>query len=328
MRKIALGALTSVLLSTGVGAPVVSAPLADAQVVAGNDKGLNIENFIPQLNQLSLTVKKTPVNPNDAVPAGALPPGGNAGIPFTLSRVDNTDVSTTDAREAAKAMTVDQARAKGLTAIATQQTNDSGETRFAQLTAGLYLLEESAPDTQHDYRTSDPQLILLPLGDSLNQEFVTDSLIVTKAGLDATTRAFIRAAAIAAMVLPGVLAIATLPSILAQFPAGAFPGLPGVPALPGAPGQPGLPGQPGALPANPDAPGAPGQGDYPEQPGAGASSTGTGSEGTDGAGNIDDSEDSLASTGANVLWSILAGSILILFGIVLARRGKKGARNV
>lgn len=319
MRTFALGALTSVLISTGVGAPVVSAPVADAQVVAGNDKGLNIENFIPQLNQLNLTVKKVPANPNDQIPAGQLPPGGVEKIPFTLYRVQDLDVTTTAGREAAKTMTVADAQAKGWDAVTMQVTNANGETRFTGLNPGLYLLKESVPDSEHDYRTSDPQLILLPLADSPNGSFETDSLIVTKAGMDARTRALIRGLAIVAIVLPAVAAAATLPAILSHLAGAGGTGLPGAPDAPGAPGNSDGSGHPGTA----NAPGA------PDQPGEGSpaadGSDGTANKAGDSTGN--EGFDPLAVTGADVLWYILAGSVLILFGTVLARRNKKGARN-
>lgn len=163
----------------GVMSPVV----ADAQrVITGNDRGIAAESVDAHRSQ-SLKVRKVAENPNDDVPEGQLPPGGVEGIAFKLFRVNGIDVTTTDGRETAKRMVIDDARSRGLTLVDERRTDGDGEVMFTGLEPGLYLLEEIEPDDpSYEWRTSRPQLVILPLGDVTGTGFTYDNVIVTKPG--------------------------------------------------------------------------------------------------------------------------------------------------
>lgn len=153
-------------------------PTADAKVISGNDRDIPAAS-VDATQPISLVVKKAATNPYDDVPAGQKPPA-IAGATFKLSLVDGIDVTTDEDRAAAKQLSLGDAKAKGLTQIATAQTSDKGEADFGNLKPGLYLLEEDAPDDGHEYHVSSPQLIILPLGDVRGTQFKYENVVVTK----------------------------------------------------------------------------------------------------------------------------------------------------
>lgn len=153
-------------------------PAADAKVISGNDRDIPAAS-VDTARSISLVVKKAATNPYDDVPAGQKPPA-IAGATFKLSLVDGTDVTTDEGRAAAKQLSLDDAKAKGLTQIGTSRTDESGAASFDDLQAGLYLLEEDAPDDGREYHVSSPQLIILPLGDVRGTEFKYENVVVTK----------------------------------------------------------------------------------------------------------------------------------------------------
>ena len=164
-------------------------PFADARVVSGNDKNIPA-NSVDTTKPIFLVVKKNEPNPNDDIPAGAKPPAIEGSI-FVLSRVKGIDVTTEEGREGAKNLTMEQVREKGLGVVDKKTTNASGAVQFTGLSAGLYLLEEQAPDDDHEYHVSSPQLIILPLGDVKGERFTYENVVVTKwdddGGLTPTT---------------------------------------------------------------------------------------------------------------------------------------------
>lgn len=153
-------------------------PAADAKVISGNDRDIPAAS-VDTTQPISLVVKKAATNPYDDVPAGEKPPA-IAGATFKLSLVKGVDVTTDEGRAGAKKLSLDDAKAKGLTSIATAQTSDKGEADFGNLKPGLYLLEEDAPDDGHEYHVSSPQLIILPLGDVRGTQFKYENVVVTK----------------------------------------------------------------------------------------------------------------------------------------------------
>lgn len=167
-----VAALAAVVLAGGLGIG------ADAQVIRGNDSNIPA-NSVDTSRPISLQVRKVATNPYDDVPAGEKPPA-IAGATFTLSQVNGVDVTTDEGRAAAKQTTLDDARAKGLTQIATARTSEAGAVGFENLTPGLYLLEETAPDDGHEYHVSAPKLIILPLGDVHGKSFKYENVVVTK----------------------------------------------------------------------------------------------------------------------------------------------------
>lgn len=252
---------------------------ADERVISGNDKNLSADSMDVARAQ-TLNIKKLPRNPHDDPIPGAKPFGGVEGLTFRLSKVNGVDATTELGREAAKQYTVQRARHEGFSESREEATNAKGVAVFNDLGPGLYLIEEFAPDDEHDWRLSRPQLVILPLGDVMGESYSYDNVLVTKPD-------------------PG-----TPPTT----PPGTPPEEPGTP--PGTPEKPGDPGTPPSTPEEPGEPGEPGRPDDPEAPGdpGGGEKTRTGGDGE------------LAITGANALWAFLAGVGLIVFGFVLMRK--------
>ncbi|MCT1635053.1 cell surface protein [Corynebacterium pseudodiphtheriticum] len=212
-----------------------SAPLADAdqRVISGNDKNLSAENMEIERSQ-TLNIKKLPRNPHDDPIPGAKPYGGIEGLTFRLSLVDGVDATSAAGREAAKQYTVQRARHEGFSESREAKTNADGVADFRDLGPGLYLIEEFAPDDEHDWRLSRPQLVILPLGDVMGENYSYDNVLVTKPD-------------------PG-----TPPTT----PPGTPPEEPGTP-----PSTPEKPGDPGTPPSAPGEPGAPEVPDTPDSNG-------------------------------------------------------------
>lgn len=153
---------------------------ADAKVISGNDRNIPAAS-VDTARPISLVVRKNASNPYDDVPAGQRPPAV-AGATFTLSQVRGIDVTTDEGRAEAKQLSLADAKAKGLTRVATATTGETGAAGFDDLKPGLYVLEESAPNDGREYHVSSPQLIILPLADVRGIEFKYDNVVVTKWG--------------------------------------------------------------------------------------------------------------------------------------------------
>lgn len=153
-------------------------PAADAKVISGNDRDIPAAS-VDTARPISLVVKKAATNPYDDVPTGQKPPA-IAGATFKLSLVKGVDVTTDEGRAGAKQLSLDDAKAKGLTPVGTSRTGEDGAAGFDDLKPGLYLLEENAPDDGHEYHVSSPQLIILPLGDVRGTQFKHENVVVTK----------------------------------------------------------------------------------------------------------------------------------------------------
>ncbi|WKS27849.1 cell surface protein [Corynebacterium propinquum] len=208
----------------------LSAPLADAsqRVISGNDKNLSADSMDAARSQ-TLNIKKLPRNPHDDPIPGAKPFGGVEGLTFRLSKVNGVDATTEFGREAAKKYTVQRARHEGFSDAREQKTNADGVAEFRDLGPGLYLIEEFSPDDEHDWRLSRPQLVILPLGDVMGENYSYENVLVTK---------------------PEPTEPPTTP--------------PGTPEDPGTP--PGTPGKPGTPPSTPQEPGEPGEPGRPDDP--------------------------------------------------------------
>lgn len=270
--------LSTTSLAIAIAAGVMfSAPLADAdqRVISGNDKNLSADSMDAARAQ-TLNIKKLPRNPHDDPIPNAKPFGGVEGLAFRLSKVNGVDATTEAGRQAAKKYTVQRARHEGFSESREEKTNAKGVAVFSDLGPGLYLIEEFAPDDAHEWRLSSPQLVILPLGDVMGENYSYENVLVTK---------------------PEPAEPPTTP-----------PGTPDDPGTP--PGTPGKPGTPPSTPGQPGEPGEPGRTDDPETPG----NPGDGEKTSAG----DDGE--LAITGANVLWALLVGVGLIVFGFVLMRK--------
>ncbi|OFT30440.1 hypothetical protein HMPREF3170_04935 [Corynebacterium sp. HMSC08D02] len=168
----ACGAAT--MLAAGAFTPAV----ADVRPISGNDANLNPAS-IDKSKPIQLLLKKQGTNPYDEVPAGQKPPA-IAGAKFTLSKVRGIDITTEQGRNVAKKTTLDDARSRGLDVVETKATNQRGEVLFDNLTPGLYLVEESAPDTKYEYHLSSPKLLILPLPDERGIRYEYENVLVMK----------------------------------------------------------------------------------------------------------------------------------------------------
>lgn len=168
----ACGAAT--MLAAGTLTPAV----ADVRPISGNDAKLDPAS-IDKNKPIQLLLKKQGTNPYDQVPAGQKPPA-IAGAKFTLSKVRGIDITTQQGSNVAKKTTLDDARTRGLDVIETKATNQRGEVLFDNLTPGLYLVEESAPDTKYEYHLSSPKLLILPLPDERGIRYEYENVLVMK----------------------------------------------------------------------------------------------------------------------------------------------------
>ncbi|OEX93975.1 hypothetical protein A0K93_09565 [Corynebacterium sp. BCW_4722] len=170
--------ITAAVLTATIAFAMPLGALAQDRVITGNDRNLSASD-VDELRSNVLLVQKVAPNPNDDVPAGQKPPAV-AGSLFTLSRVNGIDITTDPGRELAKSMQLDDVKSRGLTKISTKATNDQGVVEFDGIESGLYLLEEAAPDKEHEYHLSSPKLLLLPLADVTGQGFTYDNVVVMK----------------------------------------------------------------------------------------------------------------------------------------------------
>lgn len=227
--------LSTTSLAVAIAAGVMfSAPFADAdqRVISGNDKNLSADSMDAARAQ-TLNIKKLPRNPHDDPIPNAKPFGGVEGLTFRLSKVNGVDATTEPGRQAAKKYTVQRARHEGFSESREEKTNAKGVAVFSDLGPGLYLIEEFAPDDAHEWRLSSPQLVILPLGDVMGENYSYENVLVTK---------------------PEPAEPPTTP-----------PGTPDDPGTP--PGTPEKPGDPGTPPSTPGEPGDPEVPDTPDSSG-------------------------------------------------------------
>ncbi|MEH0147143.1 SpaA isopeptide-forming pilin-related protein [Corynebacterium sp. Q4381] len=264
---------------------------ADTRPVVGACREITDASLMRDTGEpLRLTVRKTQANPYDE---GSLPPGSVEGIEFKLFEVQGLSLTTPSGLSQAQKLTLDDARDLGLTQVASGRTGSDGTITFAGLKPAMYVVEEVAPDDDtHDYRTSDPFLILLPTFDADCETTHSDTVTVVKSR---------------AKTPPTVTTVSTTPP---NVPPPSWPNWPpetstvtttppttpvtttvtgGPPVTTTVPGGPGTPGSPGS-PGNPSKPGRP-----------------------DGP---------LAYTGANVIWALFVALALIIGGVLLVRRSR------
>lgn len=276
---------------------IAAAPaVADTRPVVGACPQLTDASLMRDTGQSqNLTVRKTAGNPYDDA---AVPLGSIEGIEFKLYSVRGLRLSTDSGLSQAQHLTVDQARANGLDYVGSQRTDANGDVVFRDVKPAMYLVEEVAPaDTAHNYRTSDPFLVLMP---TLKEDCVTpneDTVIVVKSHADTTTPP-------------------STPPSTRRIPPPIPPITPGTPGAPGTvtttatPPPTGVAEPPSTVtttsgagsPGSPGSPGGPGNpGDTPKRNGPGGP---------------------LASTGANVIWLLVVAAALITGGILLVRNRK------
>ncbi len=174
--------LTKVMALATAGFIISTSGFAYAQTrpVSGNDAMLNPSVVSPQQG-LKLEVTKQGTNPNDDPVPGQLPEGGVAGITFVLHKAEGFDVTTQQGRDdARRARTQEQWDRLPRKEVARAVTNAEGVAVFDGLAPGLYLLEETKPDTKRNYHTSAPKWLVLPFGDVYGKAFTYDNVMVVK----------------------------------------------------------------------------------------------------------------------------------------------------
>lgn len=280
--------IVSSALAGAVALGIAAAPaVADTRPVVGacpqlTDALLMRETGEPQ----NLTVRKTAGNPYDDA---SVPLGSIEGIEFKLYSVRGLSLSTDSGLSQAQHLTVDQARANGLDYVGSQRTDANGDAVFRDVKPAMYLVEEVAPaDTAHNYRTSDPFLVLMP---TLKEDCVTpneDTVIVVKSHADTTTPP------------------STPPPSTRRIPPPITPGTPGTVTTTATTSTTGATEPPATVTTTSGVPGSPGSpgnpGDTPKRNGPGGP---------------------LASTGANVIWLLVVAAALITGGVLLVRRSRE-----
>lgn len=283
--------IVSSALAGAIALGIAAAPaVADTRPVVGACPQLTDASLMRDTGQSqNLTVRKTAGNPYDDA---ALPLGSIEGIEFKLYSVRGLRLSTDSGLSQAQHLTVDQARANGMDYVGSQRTDANGDAVFRDIKPAMYLVEEVAPaDTAHNYRTSDPFLVLMP---TLKEDCVTpneDTVIVVKSHADTTTPP-------------------STPPSTRRIPPPITPGTPGTVTTTATPPPhtrtttgvaepPSTVTTTSGVPASPGSPGSPG--DTPKRNGPGGP---------------------LASTGANVIWLLVVAAALITGGILLVRNRK------
>lgn len=171
--------------------PMLMAPAAsaDSRPVIGACRTITSTSLMQDSGEpLNLTVKKTQGNKFRDLKEGELPLGSIEGIEFKLYTVRGLDLTSDSGLAAAQKLTLEQARKNGIDFVAAQRTDAEGVTTFTGLKPAMYLVEEIAPaDTSHNYRTSDPFLVLLPTIDADCQTRNGDTVTVVKSRVDQPT---------------------------------------------------------------------------------------------------------------------------------------------
>ena len=288
MKKFVASGATALML-------FVAGPLlADAQTrpVSGNDAGIAADS-VGAGDELSLQVTKASGNPFDDQREGELPPGRLAGVEFVLWRAVGVDVTTPQGRaDAKRARSKEEFAALERERVASLVTDGDGVVTFRGLTPGLYLLEEIAPDRDHNYHVSSPAWVVLPFGDAEGHSFVSENVMVVKPSPTTTPPP---PSTPPTVTVPGTSTVTT------TYPRPSFPPV----TVPG--------GSTTSTVTRPPGPPA----------------TVTRSVGTPVTSTVVQEKKSgsrsgdLASTGANVWFVVVAGVVLIGLGLYLSRRNAK-----
>lgn len=306
MTRRVLNAAVAGAVAFGVGAaPMLAAPyaVADERPIVGACRQVTSPALLQDDGEpVSLTVQKTAGNPYDD--SNGKPLGSIQGIEFDLYKVEGLDLSTTQGLAAAQKLTVDQARGKGVVLVGRRVTRADGTAMFGGLTPGMYLVEETAPDNEHNYRTSAPFLVLLPTVDA-NCKTVNDETTVIVKGRGGSDEG-------------------NPPTTTSTRPS--TPGTDTETTTPGTPGTSTVRTTPPTPPTGTTVT----ETDSSRVPPTGSTVTttqrfsGSGSDGPGDSATRNVFRDGpLASTGANVIWALFVGLALIIGGVLLVRRSRE-----
>lgn len=307
MTRRVVNAAVASAIAIGVGA--APAALADERPVVGACRQVTSPDALnTDGDPVFLTLRKTAANPYDDT--DGRPIGSIEDIPFRVNQVQGLSLSTPQGLAAAQKMSVVQARENGLELVGVLRTNENGSVTFAGLEPGMYLVEEIAPDNEHNYRTSAPFLVLLPTLKADCRTAVDNTVIMVKSlddpegGNPPTTPR-----------TPSTGTETTTPST----PSTRTPGT----------------GTSTVRTSTPSTPSTPGTGTTVTEtepnrvPPTGSTVTTTRGFGGSGSDQSGDSptrnvfrDGPLASTGANVLWLLIAAAALISGGVLLVRNNR------
>mgnify|MGYP002711987655 CR=1 FL=1 len=306
MTRRVLNAAVAGAVAFGVGAaPMLAAPyaVADERPIVGACRQVTSPALLQDDGEpVSLTVQKTAGNPYDD--SNGKPLGSIQGIEFDLYKVEGLDLSTTQGLAAAQKLTVDQARGKGVVLVGRRVTRADGTAMFGGLTPGMYLVEETAPDNEHNYRTSAPFLVLLPTVDA-NCKTVNDETTVVVKGRGGSDEG------------TPLTTTSTRPSTPGTDTETTTPGTPGTSTVRTTPPTPPT----GTTVTETDSSRVPPTGSTvtTTQRFSGSGSDGPGDSATRNVFR----DGPLASTGANVIWALFVGLALIIGGVLLVRRSRE-----
>lgn len=165
MRLAALGAGFALTLSLGTAPALASSEEDNIHAITGAAAGLDV-NDINSTRPGTLEVRLTRRNPGDDPKIPTVPNGSTANYTVKISKVDGVATAGADYTNL-KTMSVTAARAKGLTLVSTDTTNNAGIVKFTNLALGMYLIESTPPTTPTaNYLKFYPSLVTLPYGDN------------------------------------------------------------------------------------------------------------------------------------------------------------------
>ena len=151
-------------LSLGVAAPIMP---ANAQVPASSPTVQVTDGTIDANIKGSLTIFKR----QTAADVNGLPPTGEAvgnapgdplkGAKFTLSRVNNVNLSTNEGLVQASKLTVADAKTKGVGPGTEKETDGDGKAQWTDLEVGVYLLQETF--TPDGFAPAADSLVFIPM---------------------------------------------------------------------------------------------------------------------------------------------------------------------
>lgn len=274
-------AAVALLLASG---PIAS---ADSRTITGATDGLNISDI--RCDTGSLTLIKRPPAAFEGVDKADLPEGTIDGATFTLRRIDDIDLTKQAGWDAAKALTIEEARSRLSDEVWKAESGRDGRAVVTGLPTGVYLVSETPPANRPaEYRRTQEFLITVPAGmrtaDGNVASWSCDVQVFTKDTNDVPPTEPSNP--------PETTPVSTPPEPSTTVPD--FP--PGESSVTSTPSSP-----------VPDTPKTPGEPDLPEKVGKGVT-------------------DRLGNTGANVLGIAALGIALAIAGFLVQRR-KKNEEN-
>ncbi|CAB0525856.1 surface-anchored fimbrial subunit [Corynebacterium diphtheriae] len=150
-------AAVALLLASG---PIAN---ADGRTITGATDGLNISDI--RCDTGSLTLIKRPPAAFEGVDKADLPAGTIDGATFTLRRIEGIDLTKQAGWDAAKALTIQEARSRLSDEVWKAVSGRDGRAVVTGLPMGVYLVSETPPAKRPaEYRRTLDFLITVPAG--------------------------------------------------------------------------------------------------------------------------------------------------------------------